>query len=121
MGTGKSGHLDNYSDNIPGRGKGKKPDEEDNKCNQALSAQLEDFERSDYYFQQNSVPDVGTQVLLVFDKRLIVEVDGLSIGFLPTRYNYLVPCIKNGFSYQGRIVSATSSPMFRIQVDLAPA
>ena len=35
-------------------------------------------------------PPVGTEVEVIFDKRLIVTtMEGVEIGYLPTRFNYL--------------------------------
>lgn len=91
-------------------------------CKLAFSVGLEDVAMHDYFLRNTNVPPAGTKVELRFNKRLIVHEisSGYSIGALPTKYNYLLGCIKDGFNYAGLVNTSFNSPLPQVIVDLGP-
>jgi hypothetical protein len=113
MGSSGSGRISDYPGSSSqgksgGSAGGGTPQD---RCARAFSARLEDVERSDYYRAHNAVPPVGTQLKIVQQKRLVAQtLNGESVGNLPTSFNYLASCLKDGWSYLGTIQSATNPP-----------
>src|SRR5579862_8409467 len=78
------------------------------KCDESIDTDLEDVAHSQYYKKRKTVPPKGTPVQLrvtLLSGRLVVDETktGLAIGNLPTGYNYLVLCMKNGRDYTGSV------------------
>jgi hypothetical protein len=122
MGSSGTGTLSDYSDKTTKRGDGKGEGESGkDPCEKAFNALLEDVERCSYYIKHKSLPPRGTEVSVSFSRRLLVEtLDGEAIGYLPTAYNYLAGCMKNGRSYGGQVSSASTKPIVRVHVDIGP-
>jgi len=85
---------------------------------------LEDVATSEFYTNNHMLPAVQSQVTLrdqVFLGRLVVETSDTHevIGNIPTNYNYLLNCIKNGFHYSGRVISSGESPIPFVVVTLS--
>jgi hypothetical protein len=82
---------------------------------------LEDVEQSEYYRKHGRTPPNGTQVEVAMRKRPVAQTNsGESIGNLPTSFNYLSSCMKEGWVYIGVVQSAKSGPpVATIQVDFA--
>lgn len=121
---GSSG-TDNFSDysNYPRAIKGVTGavDSED-KCALAFSTLVEDVDTCEYYSKKGMLPGVGTEVYVDFKVRLVVKSnDGLIIGYLPTKYNYLRHCIVKGFTYTGVVSVASSTPINTVVVDITPS
>lgn len=121
---GSSG-TDNFSDysNYPRAIKGVTGavDSED-KCALAFSTLIEDVDTCEYYSKKGVLPGVGTEVYVDFKVRLVVKSnDGLIIGYLPTKYNYLRYCIVKGFTYTGVVSNASSTPINTVIVDITPS
>lgn len=121
---GSSG-TDNFSDysNYPRAIKGVTGavDSED-KCALAFSTLIEDVDTCEYYSKKGVLPAVGTEVYVDFKVRLVVKSnDGLIIGYLPTKYNYLRHCIVKGFTYTGVVSVASSTPINTVVVDITPS
>lgn len=121
---GSSG-TDNFSDysNYPRAIKGVTGavDSED-KCALAFSTLIEDVDTCEYYRKKGALPAVGTEVYVDFKVRLVVKSnDGLIIGYLPTKYNYLRHCIVKGFTYTGVVSVASSTPINTVVVDITPS
>ena len=121
---GSSG-TDNFSDysNYPRAIKGVTGavDSED-KCAIAFSTLIEDVDTCEYYSKKGVLPGVGTEVYVDFKVRLVVKSnDGLIIGYLPTKYNYLRHCIVKGFTYTGVVSNVSSTPINTVVVDITPS
>lgn len=121
---GSSG-TDNFSDysNYPRAIKGVTGavDSED-KCALAFSTLIEDVDTCEYYSKKGVLPGVGTEVYVDFKVRLVVKSnDGLIIGYLPTKYNYLRYCIVKGFTYTGVVSNVSSMPINTVVVDITPS
>ena len=121
---GSSG-TDNFSDykNFPRAIKGVTGavDSED-KCALAFSTLIEDVDTCEYYSKKGMLPAVDTEVSVEFKVRLVVKSnDGLIIGYLPTKYNYLRNCIVKGFTYTGIVSVASSTPINTVVVDITPS
>lgn len=117
MGSSGSGRLTDYpgSSSKPkpsgggGGGGGDEPPED--RCARAINARLEDVEQSEYHQAHGSPPPVGTTLQVVRTRRLVAQTaDGLSVGNLPTAFNYLASCIESGWSYVGTIRDVTNGP-----------
>lgn len=123
MGSSGSGRLSDY----PGSGRSKdkgggsgggKPGSED-RCARAFGAELEDVEHSTYFKKNKSVPPVGTELVIAHAKRVVAQTQaGEVVGNLPTKFNYLAACMKDGFTYVGRVRKAqTKSSVSTVSAD----
>ena len=75
----------------------------------------------EYYSKKGTLPAVGTEVCIDFKVRLVVKSnDGLIIGYLPTKYNYLRYCIVKDFKYTGVVSNVSSTPINTVIVDITP-
>lgn len=122
MGSSGPGNFSDYS-NYPRAIKGVTGavDSED-KCALAFSTLIEDVDTCEYYSKKGVLPAVGTEVYVDFKVRLVVKSnDGLIIGYLPTKYNYLRNCIVKGFTYTGIVSVASSTPINTVVVDITPS
>lgn len=122
MGSSGPGNFSDYS-NYPRAIKGVTGavDSED-KCALAFSTLIEDVDTCEYYSKKGVLPAVGTEVYVDFKVRLVVKSnDGLIIGYLPTKYNYLRHCIVKGFTYTGVVSVASSTPINTVVVDITPS
>lgn len=122
MGSSGPGNFSDYS-NYPRAIKGVTGavDSED-KCALAFSTLIEDVDTCEYYSKKGVLPAVGTEVYVGFKVRLVVKSnDGLIIGYLPTKYNYLRNCIVKGFTYTGVVSVASSTPINTVIVDITPS
>lgn len=86
---------------------------------------LEEVARSAYFNAHKSLPPTGTAVAVrssLVGGRIAVEtIPALElVGLLPTEYNYLLQCMKQGYKYPGKVVSTTSKPVPVVRVDLEP-
>lgn len=122
MGSSGTGNFSDYL-NFQGAIKGVTGgvDSED-KCALAFSTLIEDVDTCEYYCKKGALPAVGTEVYIDFKVRLVVKNnDGLIIGYLPTKYNYLRNCIVKGFTYTGVVSNASSTPINTVVVDITPS
>ena len=96
-------------------------DSED-KCALAFSTLIEEIDTCEYYSKKGILPSVGTEVYVDFKVRLVVKSnDGLIIGYLPTKYNYLRNCILKGFTYTGVVSGVSMTPINTVIVDITPS
>lgn len=122
MGSSGPGNFSDYS-NYPRAIKGVTGavDSED-KCALAFSTLIEDVDTCEYYSKKGMLPAVDTEVSVEFKVRLVVKSnDGLIIGYLPTKYNYLRNCIVKGFTYTGVVSNVSSTPINTVIVDITPS
>ncbi len=95
------------------------------KCEQVIEVPLEDVARLDYFRSSKSVPSEGVDVRVrneMHNGRLIVEdLAGTPIGNLPTIYNYLILCMKEGYGYQGTVTNSATVPFPSVEVSLEPS
>lgn len=97
-------------------------DDSEDKCALAFSTLIEDVDTCEYYSKKGILPAVGTEVYVEFNVRLVViSNDGLIIGYLPTKYNYLRYCIVKGFTYTGVVSNVSSTPINTVIVDITPS
>ena len=123
MGSSGSGNFSDYPGSTSSGGTGKSGGASgENKCDRAFSAMLEEIDRCEYYIKNKDVPKVGDNVIISFDKRPIaVSEDGLTIGYLPTKLNYIKMCMDNGYSYAGGVVSSSSDLVAAVSIDVIPS
>lgn len=122
MGSSGTGNFSDYL-NFQGAIKGVTGgvDSED-KCTLAFLTLIEDVDTCEYYCKKGVLPAVGTEVYVDFKVRLVVKSnDGLIIGYLPTKYNYLRNCIVKGFNYTGVVSVASSTSINTVVVDITPS
>jgi hypothetical protein len=122
MGSSGSGSFGDYPPS--GGSGGQKPGgAPDDRCTKELTdIALEEVGLSAYFQVHNSLPKVGDAVTLrsaIKGSRLAVDrTDGVDVGLLPTGYNYLVACMKKGFSYSGEVTSSSVKPIESVRVTL---
>ena len=88
-----------------------------------LKVNLEDVAQNDYFNINNEVPPIGYKVIvssqLKFGRIAVVsDENSVTIGNLPTEYNYIFACLSSGFEYEGVVVSSGSNPFPYVVVDL---
>lgn len=86
---------------------------------------LEEMSRSEYFLTNKVLPPVDTVVTVranLVGGRIGVETVSKKelIGLLPTEYNYLLQCMKQGHKYSGKILSVKSQPIPVVRVELGP-
>jgi hypothetical protein len=121
MGSSSSASLNNYRQ--PNVKKGETGKGTEDHCAQDLSnVSLEEVGRSEYLRAHASVPNPNSGVVVrstLMGARLSVDdANGDSIGLLPTRFNYLVACMKKGFTYSGEVATSSLTPTPSVTVDL---
>lgn len=128
MGTTGSGSFSDYS----GSSKGSSENDNSNqgssnqgdKCDRSIgNILLEEVAHCDFYSKKKNIPSIGTEVNLkkeLISGRLMIELDGESLGCLPTKYNYLRACMETGFEYNGIITDSSATPFPKIIIDLGP-
>lgn len=96
-------------------------------CDRVIeSARIEEVERTQYHKRHFKVPMPGDKVKLrnaLENGRLVIEhvESNLSIGYLPTRFNYLAQCLASGKKYGGKVTASANSPSARIVIELVPS
>jgi hypothetical protein len=96
------------------------------KCDDSIDAALEDVSRHEYFTVTGKLAKKGTPVRLratINLGRLVVEesATGKVIGNLPTRFHYVLLCLKNGYSYEGEVTLSRSGKVPVVEVHLDPA
>ncbi len=97
------------------------------KCDTPLrQVRLEEVSTIEYYVRNQSIAPMDTDIQLrekLYNGRIAVEetISNLVIGVMPTKYNYLLLCMKSGKQYVGKITVSTNSPFPLIEVDLDAA
>ena len=127
MGSSGSGQFSDYpgtkAKDVSGDGVGKAGGSSGyDPCRQAFHVVLEDVGNSDFYSQFKSVPAVRSQLGILFDKKRVfaVDVNGVKVGALPTKFNYLVACLEDGVIYVGVVTSSAMLPVPTVTADFAP-
>lgn len=121
MGSTGTGHFSDYSDYdkpVQGVTGGK---DTVYICDRAVTTTLEDVATSDYFKTHGSVPTKGMAIIITVNKRIVaVEESGLTIGNLPTEYNYLLACIQEGYQYEGEVTDSALSPFPTVRIAVTP-
>ena len=118
-GTGNFSDYKNFSRAIKGI---TGADDSEDKCALAFSTFIEDVDTCEYDSKKGTLPAIGTEVYIDFKVRLVAKSnDGLIIGYLPTKYNYLRNCIVKDFKYTGVVSNVSSTPINTVIVDITPS
>jgi hypothetical protein len=124
MGSSGSGRLSDYPGSS-GSGSGSSTEGAggSDRCGQAIAVVLEDVEHCDYYKTVGTVPGPGQQLRIAHEKRVVAETDGgVTVGNLPTAYNYLAGCLKVGWTYAGKVTASSGSgAVAKVSADFAPS
>lgn len=89
-------------------------------CRQAFSCSLEEIDLCDYFVMHGAVPPVGTPLVIIHQKRLFAATQqGVKVGALPTRLNYLAACMKSGISYVGVVTASALLPVPMVSADFS--
>ncbi len=117
MGSSGSGRISDYPGSSGGGrsggggGGGGGGDQPDDRCGRAFSVTFEDVEHSEYYVAHGGPPSIGEELHISLRKRLVAETaSGQSVGNLPTAFNYLAACLKEGWVYTGAVTGASKGP-----------
>ncbi len=119
MGSSGSGSLTDYSGSKKpggtGGSSGKDP------CRTAFSAKLEEVAQCDFFVTNNTVPAADTVLSIVFEGRIFaVTENGTKVGALPTKFNYLAGCLKEGITYVGIVTDSGLQPFPFVAADFTP-
>jgi hypothetical protein len=128
MGSSGSGRISDYpgssgSGSGTSTGDGGGSTGGSDRCAQAIAVALEDIEHCDFYKTVGTVPASGQQLRIAHRKRIVAETDaGITIGNLPTAYNYLAACLKDGWTYTGTVTASNGSgAIATVSADFAPS
>jgi hypothetical protein len=85
--------------------------------------QLEEVATAEYYKKNEKLPRKNAKVRVrgkLVSKRIAVELESSEevIGYLPTKYNHVVTCMKQGWEYGGNVVDSAEGKLPKIKVDL---
>jgi hypothetical protein len=128
MGSSGSGRISDYPGTSrdgggggQGGGSGSGDGQPEDRCGRAFSVRLEDIEHSEYFAFHGSPPPVGETLQVQQRKRLVAEtIAGQSVGNLPTSYNYLASCLKDGWTYTGAVTTSNvGRPVASVTADFA--
>ena len=121
MGSTGTGHFTDYPGNLNSIKGVVGPEPKEDRCERAFSAELEDIQTSDYYKKYGKVPTPGAYVSIGWNRRIIaMDEDGLTIGNLPTRFNYLLACLNDGFSYTGAVEESHDLGLPYVKIAVTP-
>ncbi|SIT59048.1 conserved hypothetical protein [Mesorhizobium prunaredense] len=116
MGSTRSSNFTDYSGTRSNDGAGGTSGID--RCRQAFSCSLEEIELCDYFITHSTVPPVGTELVILHQKRLFAATpQGVKVGALPTSFNYLAACMKDGIAYIGVMTASGMLPVARISAD----
>lgn len=115
---GGSGGGDGQGDGGGAGGGGGQPQD---RCAKAFSVRLEDIEHSTYFEAYGAPPPAGETLHVRQRKRLVAETSaGQSVGNLPTFYNHLASCLRDGWGYTGTVTtSSAAGPVATVTADFA--
>jgi len=116
MGSTRSSNFTDYSGSRSNDGTGGTGGVD--RCRQAFSCPLEEIELCDYFITHATVPPVGTELVIVHQKRLFAATQqGVKVGALPTSFNYLAACMKDGIHYVGVVTASGILPVPAVSAD----
>lgn len=121
MGSTGSGRFTDYTGSGSATGKTGGMSGTD-KCSLSFSCLLDEVAQSSYFSMHNSLPDIGSTILIQQGRPRIIAIDtrtNLDCGALPTQFNYLAGCLNEGHSYIGIITNVSNFPVPLIQVDVS--
>ncbi|WP_269933494.1 hypothetical protein [Aminobacter sp. HY435] len=119
MGSSGSGSFTDYSGSKKPGGTGGSSGEDP--CRRAFTAKLEEVEQCDFFVTNNTVPAADTVLSIVLEGRIFaVTENGTKVGALPTRFNYLAGCLKDGITYAGIVTESGLKPFSFVAVDFRP-
>lgn len=123
MGSSGSGRISDYPGSSTSTGGGGGTTGGSDRCAQAFAVALEDIEHCDFYKAGGAVPLPGQQLRIAHRKRIVAETDGgITVGNLPTSYNYLAGCLKDGWTYTGTVTASNgSAAVAAVSADFAPS
>jgi hypothetical protein len=89
-------------------------------CEVDIESALDDVARANYYAKHSAVPEPGSIIHVVFTGgRLEVQsIDNVTIGYLPTQYNFLALCINQGIEYGGGVITSRTAPIPDVRVSI---
>lgn len=121
MGSSGSGRISDYPGTSSMNGDSGGGGQPEDRCGRAFSVRLEDIEHSGHFKSAGSLPPPGETLHIRQRKRLVAETSaGQDVGNLPTSYNYLAACLKEGWAYTGTVTaSANGPPVATIAADFA--
>jgi len=123
MGSSGSGSFSDYSGKTKqtGDGGGSSGGGSGNDlCRQAFSVGLEDVGDHELFTTTGAVPPVGSPLSLAHQGRIVaLDANGVIVGALPTRFNYLAACLRDGIGYTGVVTLSATAPAPRVNADFA--
>ncbi|PST20744.1 hypothetical protein C7U60_15110 [Mesorhizobium plurifarium] len=82
---------------------------------------MEEVGQCDFFVTNNTVPAADTVLSIVFEGRIFaVTENGKKVGALPTKFNYLAGCLKEGITYAGIVTDSGLQPFPFVAADFTP-
>lgn len=130
MDTGGRDHYPDYGSpssgpsSTPSSGGGVTGGGSGDPCSLPIKATLEEVAICDYWIQRADVPAVGTEAVLLetlVSGRLGVACEGLLVGYLPVRFNFVYrQCLPAGVTYWGEVTDSDEGAIPAVTVALQP-
>lgn len=130
MDTGGRDHYPDYGSpssgpsSTPSSGGGASGAGSGDPCSLPIEANLEEVALCDYWVQHADVPAIGTEVDLLetlVSGRLGVICEGLLVGYLPVRFNFVHrQCLPAGVTYSGEVTDSDGGAIPAVTVILYP-
>ncbi len=118
MGSTGTGRLTDYTGSQADKPGGSGGASGEDQCDESVESVVEEVERCAYYENHKKLPEVGTNISLSIVKRLNITIGGETLGYLPTKYNYLAGCLKDGIQYGGKVTAISSKPIIKVSIEL---
>jgi hypothetical protein len=120
MGSSGTGHFTDYTQRPPTQGGGGGADGDDI-CLHAFESDVEEVGTAEYNHTYGAVPHKGTPVRVEARGRPAIVTDrGVVVGYLPTKFNYLISCMKSGHQYSGAVAQSSNKPIPNVFVSIMP-
>lgn len=91
------------------------------RCRLAFTCVLEEVAQCPFFGNAGAVPSPGSVLNIEMRGRVFaIDSNGVSVGALPTAFNYLVNCLADGNKYVGIVTRSTATPVPVVEVDFTP-
>lgn len=121
MGSTGTGSLTDYA-NHPTKSSNQGGSSGEDQCKKSFYTLLEDVQTCSYFMTHGNVPPLGTagSVVFVNPRFGVQDGNGLILGYLPTKYNYIKTCMSLNIGYAAVVSFSGMAPVPSIGVDVSP-
>ena len=90
-------------------------------CSKPFECELEEVERSTYFSTHKALPAIDADLTLFFERRIGAQTsNGELVGYLPTQFNYVASCLREGWQFPATVINVTVKPFPRLWLRATP-